>query len=416
MWHRTSQSDTPDGSYSQVHKATPIIRGNKNANYWSTNDWRALVNNIEQNTVKGIVGPMYLYRLQVSVCVRTRSIQIFQYGLCHLQQIWVRSVDSTETRMMNGQDYVTAACMTLRSAAVHLWRRHKAGDLLLLAFHLLFCLSSLHINVLLSVPEWIRYAAALWLSLKIWFPPIHVIATLICSNAILTDLTPSCAHPTNSRSNYFLCLMFALLCWLFHIAHPGEDAGNVKHSHNYVIGNRSVNFQWISAFTLFPGLKYPIIRTQPPVPLRGSVQHQQHTAPTQERVHTHQRIREDDTEASLPDQQSITELSHSSQHCLQITFLLLRIFFPLLPHLLGCCVDRLPLIASLQLWLNGGRDASLRPHGATGCIPSGHAACVGEERLQRVGGRETLQSTALQRSDDIHSNSTAQEFVTASQE
>lgn len=229
---------------------------------------------------------------------------------------------------MNGQDYVTAACMTLRSAAVHLWRRHKAGDLLLLAFHLLFCLLSLHINVLLSVPEWIRYAATLWLSLKIWFPPIHVIATLICSNAILTDLTPSCAHPTNSRSNYFLCLMFALLCWLFHIAHPGEDAGNGKHSHNYVIGNRSVNFQWISAFALFPGLKYPIIRTQPPVPLRGSVQHQQHTAPTQERVHTHQRIREDDTEASLPDQQSITELSHSSQHCLQITFLLLRIFFP----------------------------------------------------------------------------------------
>ncbi len=81
----------------------------------------------------------------------------------------------------------------------------------------------------------------------------------------------------------------------------------------------------------------------------------------------------------------LTPLSTASK----LHFCFSDVFFPPLPHLQCWCVDRPPLIASPRPWFNGDRDASLRPRGATGCIPNGHAALEshGWERHQCVGGR-----------------------------
>lgn len=96
----------------------------------------------------------------------------------------------------------------------------------------------------------------------------------------------------------------------------------------------------------------------------------------QRHVSTHSRFMEGDSEASLPDQQSITQLSPFPQHCLQITFLLSRCFSPPLPHPRGCCLDRLPTDCLAAAVIEQGCGASLRPRGAIGCIPNGQAACV----------------------------------------
>lgn len=98
---------TPDGSYNQVHNATPITRGNKTANYRSSNDWSPLViclmwnktaGNTEQNTEPWNKQIRLFFTDSMSQCYEAAHwIQTFQYGLYPLQQIWVRSVNSTET-------------------------------------------------------------------------------------------------------------------------------------------------------------------------------------------------------------------------------------------------------------------------------------------------------------------------------
>lgn len=95
--------------------------------------------------------------------------------------------------------------------------------------------------------------------------------------------------------------------------------------------------------------------------------------------------------------QSITQLRHSSQCCLQITFLLFRCSSPPPPkHICSVTVwlvfHWLPL---LQAWLNWD-GVSQRVRGATSCIPNGHAAHFRDPRHRHprwVGGEETPRNT-----------------------
>ena len=139
-------------------------------------------------------------------------------------------------------------------------------------------------------------------------------------------------------------------CWLFHSAHPGHRAGWFVFQEKAGVFERAS----VRAVLRLSCFKVQEVRRRGSAPWHHS-------------------------------QQSIIQLSHFSQSSLQITFLLLRVFFPL-PCVGSAVWIGLPLIASPLLLLDES-TIYLRPNGAWGSLWNRHAAGVAEPRIRAASVR-----------------------------